>query len=100
MSKNSIVRSNGSAAVKSIRYRSYPPNFHFINYNKHWKRQQLLGRVIPDPDPEWVKRLAACVAVAEGQGLRGRCVVRNGSRDCGNASAAEAAAGVNESGES
>ena len=69
-------------------------------YNKHWKRQQLLGRVIPDPDPEWVKRLAACVDVAEGQGLRGRCVVRNGSRDCGNASAAEAAAGVNESGES
>lgn len=49
-------------------------------YGKHWKRQQLLGRVMPEPPPEWKLRLEEAVAVAEGRGTKGRCVVMNGTR--------------------
>lgn len=52
-------------------------------YGKHWKRQALLGVLPPEPGDDWKRRLATAVAVAEGQGLRGRCVVRSGGRDCG-----------------
>lgn len=51
-------------------------------YSKHWRRQALAGVLPPEPGEDWKQRLVDAVAVAEGQGLRGKCVVRNGSRDC------------------
>ena len=48
-------------------------------WERHWRRQGVRGRVFPGPASGWVERYKEASERAQGFGLRGKCVVLNGS---------------------
>ena len=48
-------------------------------WERHWRREGTRGRTFPGPAAGWAERYREATARALGEGLRGKCVVLNGT---------------------